>query len=329
MDELLKKFTEGHCTQEEFDRVIEMFRSGNIPDEAMFWMKKHWYSMSEGELVDDTSIDFSSLLYRIHHDINMKEPKPVRTKFLSLINTPWWLRVAAVLVVMLMTWTASWFFNTKVLSDELKSFTVSTIRGQSGKISLPDGSEVWLNGKSSVTYNSSYGLENRNLILEGEGYFSVEKNASLPFMVQVEGTLVTAIGTGFNIDATRGGGEVVVTMESGTVAIDRQHQRVEVTSGQQAIVTNQDITVADVDYEFYTLWRKGQLIFKNETLSTITEQLGKMYDVKFVFISDTLMNFRYRGAIRLDNSVLKALEMLKLSTGLTYKIEGGEVILDK
>lgn len=329
MDEVLKKFVNGTCSQEEFNSVVEMLRSGNIPADAMRWMRQHWYALEKNVSIADETIDFESVLYKIHHDVNILESQNDRGRFLKIKKVYVWMQVAAAVAIIAFSSYSIWHAGKNGIFREDSFYTVSSVRGQSSKVTMPDGSEVWLNGESSVVYSSSFGINNRNLELKGEGFFSVNKNADLPFVVNVGFTRVTAVGTAFNVDAYRGVDNVVVTMESGRVVIDNNDKRTEIISGQQAFVTLKGVYVKDVDFELFTSWRNGQIVFKDETLFTITSQLEKMYDVEFIYKSEILKDFRYRGTIRLDNSVLKALEMLKLSTGIRYKVEGSVVILEK
>lgn len=329
MDELLKKFVDGTCSQDEFERVVEMLRSENIPSEALRWMKQHWYALENSVVIADESVNFEQVLHKIHHRINLDESKNDRGRFLKIRKIYLWMQAAAAVAIIALSSYGIWYADNKGIFRQESQFTVSSLRGQSSKVTMPDGSEVWLNGESSVVYNSNFGNRNRKLALKGEGFFSVKKNTDVPFVVEVGDFRVTALGTGFNVDAYQGADNVIVTLETGKVLIENRDRRIELIPGQQAHISGNKVEVADVDFELYTSWRKGQVVFKDETLLTITNQLEKMYDVKFVYKSDTLKSFRYRGTIRLDYSVLKALEMLKLSTGIIYKVEGSEVILEK
>lgn len=329
MDKLLKKFIEGTCSQDEFDQVVEMLRSGNIPSEALRWMKQHWYATEKNVGDFNGAIDFESVLHKIHHGINLLESKQDRRRFLKVRRIYVWMQVAAAIAIIAISSFGIWYAGNKGLFKEESIYTVSSVRGQSSKVTMPDGSEIWLNGESSLVYGASFGITNRKLSLKGEGFFSVRKNSKVPFVVEVGSTKVTALGTGFNIDAYRGDDHVVVTLETGKILVENNDKKTEITPGQQVVIKNSGFEVFQVDSELYTSWRRGQVVFKDETLFAITTQLEKMYDIKFIYKTDTLKSFRYRGTIRLDNSVLKALEMLKLSTDIKYKVEGNQVVLEK
>jgi ferric-dicitrate binding protein FerR (iron transport regulator) len=118
-----------------------------------------------------------------------------------------------------------------------------------------------------------------------------------------------------------------VTLEEGSVRINSSDGEMNMKPGMQALIFDGKITSRMVDTELYTSWHRGHIVFKNERLETITKQLEKMYDVNFHYKVDTLRSFRYRGTIRLDNSILKALDMLQISTGIKYEVDGNRVVL--
>jgi transmembrane sensor len=328
-DKLLKKYVDGCSSKEELREAIELLKSENISDDVIRDMRRQWFFLKDCENINEENIDFEAVIDKIHHEINLRESQVINSRTIRLRKLYKWVAVAAVFAFAVLAVYGVYNAWNKGIFRKESYYSVSSIRGQSTKISMPDGSAVWLNGESSVSYNSSFGVKNRNLKLTGEGFFSVQKNKQIPFIVEVGTARVTAVGTAFNIDALGSEGNVIVTMENGRVLIENKSMNTEIVAGQQAKITESEIGVSNVDYELFTSWRNGQIVFKNETLFTITSQLEKMYDVRFVYKSDSLKDFRYRGTIRLDNSVFKALEMLKLSTGIIYKVEGNRIILEK
>jgi ferric-dicitrate binding protein FerR (iron transport regulator) len=327
MNDLLEKYVKGTCTKEEFALVVEKLQSKNLSSEILHWMKQHWYDLETAPLKIDPSVDFDALLNKIHHDVNLQEAAQRRGRSLKLRSLYVWFQVAAALIVIAISSLGIWYAGTSGLFQDETFYTVASVRGQSSKVTLADGSEVWLNGESTVVYSSKFGHGNRDIQLMGEGFFNVKKNGSLPFVVQVGEARITALGTSFNVDAYHGVENLVVTLESGKVLLESDLESTEIVPGQQAVLRKGKVSMNDVDTELYTSWRNGKIVFKNETLWTITSQLEKMYDVKFVFKADTLKDFRYRGTLRLDNSILKALEMLKISTGIVFEVEGNMVVL--
>jgi ferric-dicitrate binding protein FerR (iron transport regulator) len=272
-------------------------------------------------------VAFEPLLDKIHHSINILEARVQREKHSFSNRFFFFAKVAAAVFIIFLASAGVWYSGYKGLFQKEAFYTVTSVRGQSSCVNLADGSRLWLNGESSIVYSSRYGLDNRTLKLEGEGFFEVAKNKKLPFVVETDGVEVTALGTCFNVDAYNRDGSVLVTLETGKVRISEEGKTVALNAGSQALVKDGKIRVKDVDTELYTSWRNGKIVFKNEMLTTITSQLEKMYEVQFVYKTDTLRNFRYRGTISLDNSIFKALEMLRVSTGIGYEVKDNKVVL--
>ncbi len=325
MTELLTKYINNTCTPEEQKEVIEQLTSKTLSVGLLHFLKQHWRRLKGDEITDPA--DFDAVLHRIHHTINLKEAQDTKTHtFVRRLRL--FAATAAAAVLIFMASVGVWYSGHMGLFQKEVFYTVSSVRGQSSSVTLSDGSKVWLNGESSVVYSSRYGTDSRNLELKGEGFFDVAKNTKLPFVVEVGDIQITALGTKFNVDAYETGEAVKVTLEEGSVRVNKADRSAMLKPGMQASVDDQSMDVKKVDTELYTSWYQGRIVFKDERLGTITDQLEKMYDVKFIYRSDTLRSYRYRGTISLDNSILKALEMLRVSTGIRYRVEGEKVILE-
>lgn len=327
MEQLFRKYIDGKCSPDEEKQVLAKLEAKAPTGELLQFLNKYWYEL-EGQQVK-FNVDFDSVLDKIHHSINIKEAEEQRAKYTLLHRFYNWSRVAAAAIIILMASVGVWYSGYTGMFQKEVFYTVTSVRGQSSSIELPDGSLVWLNGGSSVVYSSKYGKKNRTIQLKGEGFFKVEKDKSSPFMVEAGSVKVTALGTSFNVEAYNPGKTVKVTLEEGRVNVAHNDRDVEMEPGMQVVVTDSDLKMAKVDTRTFTSWHSGLLEFKDEKLSAITSQLAKIYDVEFVFETEDLQSFRYRGAVSLDNSILKALEMLRYSTGIKYEIKGNQIHLKK
>ncbi|SFE83493.1 FecR family protein [Thermophagus xiamenensis] len=327
MSNLYKKYIEGKCNYEERQQVLKKLGAKVPPVELLSFLKRYWYQLEDYKL--EPSVDFEGILNRIHHTINLKESEDNKVSD-SLLNRFFSLtRIAATVIVILMSSIGVWYAGKTGIFQKEVYYTVSSLRGQSSEVTLPDGSRVWLHGSSTIVYSSKYGIENRDLRLTGEGFFVVAKSKNLPFIVNVGDVKVKALGTSFNIDAYEDDRPIMVTLSTGRIIINRNEEEMELTPGMQAIIEKDKMVSQYVDTELYTSWHSGELVFKDERLINITYQLEKIYEVEFVFETPDLMNFRYRGSISLRNSILKTLEKLKFSTGIQYVISGNRIILKK
>lgn len=327
MNNIYEKYIKDQCSPAERKKVIEWLSAKVPPIELLHFLNKYWYRLEDDKSEPD--VDFEGVLNKIHHTINLKESEENRARYSLLHRFYSWTRIAAAVIVILMASVGVWYAGRTGIFQKEVYYTVSSVRGQSSEVTLPDGSKVWLNGASTIVYSSKYGIDNRDLSLKGEGFFEVAKSKKFPFVVNVNDIKVRALGTSFNIDAYEENKPVMVTLRTGRIAISRDDEEVELTPGMQAIIEKDKMVSQYVDTEIYTSWHSGQLVFKDEQLLNITRQLEKIYDVEFVFESPELMSFRYRGTISLKNSILKTLEKLKFSTGLQYEISGNRILLKK
>ncbi|MFT3738801.1 MAG: DUF4974 domain-containing protein [Breznakibacter sp.] len=324
--DFLKRYIHNTYTTADLKQVTETFSNPDVPEPAQTRMEHHWRDIHTDTRQTD-NVDFETILHKIHHRINLNESQ---TKVNHRINWSFVGKVAAILampVLIASVWGTMAYFQSVANRQQ---FAVSTPQGQQSQLTLSDGTQVWLNSESSLVYTGGYGKTNRGIKLIGEGFFKVARNKDLPFEVTANNITVTALGTSFNVDACLKHSKVKVTLVEGAISIQSSTDREILAPGQQLVVgDNGKMQIQQVDTELYTSWHQGILIFKNELLEDIITQLEKRYDITFVFKDEELKAFRYRGRLRLDYSILKTLEILRISTGINYRIEGRVIVLDK
>jgi transmembrane sensor len=164
--------------------------------------------------------------------------------------------------------------------------TMSTPKGRQFQLVLPDGSKVWLNAASSIRYPIVFNGGERKVAITGEAYFEVAHDASKPFRVMVNNeTEVEVLGTHFNINAYHNEESINTTLLEGAVRIRNNQQRIVLSPGQQAQVSNQqDIKVVDdVDVEKVMAWKNGVFNFDDASLQEVMRQLERWYDIEVVY----------------------------------------------
>ena len=170
--------------------------------------------------------------------------------------------------------------------------TITVPAGQRAQITLADGTRVWLNAKSTLTYASNFGRSERNVELDGEAYFEVAKNKKLPFYVHTEMNKVRVVGTSFNVCAYKGSKEFETTLVEGIVDI--------YPSCNDQVITRlqKDEFFANYDghckktilpsYQ-YLRWKEGLYCFDDVPFSVILDKLEKYYNVKIAVTSPRLL----------------------------------------
>ena len=274
------------------------------------------------------------------------------------------LMVASVIVAVFLAGVAVNRFTGKTADDpsRLMYTEYSSPYGSKSKVRLPDGSLVWLNAGSTLRYSSDFNVNNREVYLEGEGYFDVTRNEQTPFLVQTTAITIKVLGTAFNVKAYPEESVVETTVERGSVQlIDPLSSSQETTilqAQQKAIVVKamqtekrhdealiQDskpdeikplayIPIADVKVnsniatEVYTSWKDKRWIIEREKLSSLAVMLERRYNVRFVFDDEELKDYIFTGKFE-DETLDQVLEAMKLTAPVLYKVKQNTVYLNR
>lgn len=160
--------------------------------------------------------------------------------------------------------------------------TLSTPRGGNYQVTLPDGTKVWLDAASSITYPTAFTGGDRKVKLTGQAYFEVAKNPQKPFYVDANNVEVKVLGTHFNISAYNDDAENTTTLLEGSVQISKNNSTALLKPGQQAIIPNNSnsIKVADANINDVMAWKNGYFIFDDDNITGIMRKVSRWYDVE-------------------------------------------------
>ncbi len=256
-----------------------------------------------------------------HPPVLINSGKSVRNQFRL------WLRVAAMLILPLLTAAAVYMYMTANQVSE--PLIVSVDKGQKASIILPDGSKAWLNSLSKLTYKSDYNTEKRILELDGEAYFEVAHNPDKPFIVQSKDFSVEALGTAFGVKAYSEDivissilmrGKVMVTTPGGT-SILKPNERI--VFDRKSLQANKSKVTNAVDF---TGWIHNELRFENESLVEIAKSIQRIYNVEIIFSTERLKNLRYTGTVQ-NNSLESLLNIITLTSPISFQIDNQNVTL--
>lgn len=246
-----------------------------------------------------------------------KEEKTIR--ILPVLR--WSVRVAAVVVVAL---SCGFLFRDYQYNKAAQMQTVAVPAGQRAQITLADGTRVWLNAKSTLTYASNFGRTERNINLEGEAYFEVAKNKDIPFYVNTEKNKVRVVGTSFNVCAYKGSNEFETTLVEGIVDIyaatdaDKPIVRLEKNEffGEYNGVRKKTVLPS---YE-YLRWKEGLYCFDDSELSHILNRLELYYNVKITVKNKKLLSHRYTAKFKEQDGIEHILKVIQKDQKFTYRI---------
>ena len=177
------------------------------------------------------------------------------------------------------------------MSTKVEQHTLTTPFAAQFKIKLPDGTSVWLNAGSSITYPTTFAGDTREVELKGEGYFEVAKMPSKRFIVKVGQSSINVLGTHFNINAYKDEEQMVTTLLEGSVLVKTINDSARLVPGQKAVIVNdKSLNVSKANTDVAIGWTYQSFRFQDTPIPEIMRQIARWYDVKVVFkgkINDT------------------------------------------
>ncbi|PSL23756.1 FecR family protein [Chitinophaga ginsengisoli] len=204
--------------------------------------------------------------------------------------------------------------DTLSAKDVVRHVTLSTPRGGQYRVTLSDGTKVWLNAASSLSYPTTFTEKDRSVTLHGEAYFEVAANASQPFVVHTPNQDIKVLGTEFNINCYQDENRIVTTLVTGSVKLDNKGgaASLQLHPGEQAVLNNENFDVAAVDVSLYTAWKDGEFRFRATPLVEVLHQIERWYDLD-VDYKGVPADIKIHASIRRDkklSTVLHALEKI-------------------
>ena len=303
LKELLDKYLHGTATEKEISEVDNWYRSfENDP------------ALTEQFNPEQRTALEQLIFLRISRQVAVAEP-PVRISYRSVR----WLVAATVALLI----AAGGFYlareRTALPEKAMAALTEQTGRNGIKKISLPDGSLLWLNIDSKVRYTAHQG---REVWLEGEGYFEVVPQQGAPFLVHAGTLNINVLGTSFNIDAYTPAAKVTVTVASGKVAVGNdQRKHITLIANQQAIyhTAENQLETNDIAAADFSAWTQGQLVFKKALFRDIAQTLERRYNVRIRLANEHIANSLITARFDANVPFKNVLGMLCDIYGFSYR----------
>ncbi len=206
--------------------------------------------------------------------------------------------------------------------------TITTPRAGQYRVVLPDGSQVWLNAASSITFPTSFTGAGRNVAITGEAYFEVAQNASKPFTVSVSGQEIRVLGTHFDVMAYADEGAIHTTLLEGSVRIKHGLDSGMLKPGQQSRLGPDGTlhVLNKVDLDGVMAWKNGLIHFQDADLKTVMRQLARWYDVDVEYRNGNC-NRQFVGELPRSLSLCNVLKALEVTGKLKFSVDGRKVIV--
>lgn len=317
---LLHKFRSGEITPAEFQDLRT--RMDGISDVEL----KHFLEAEWEEFEDHSPLSEEKMktLYEGLH-IRSEEVKPRFTL------KRYWMQIAASLLLIIAGSLTVLTFMQRNEINALAEQNVVIRSGDYGKslVTLPDGTIVHLNAKSSLTYSQDFGRNDRKVALNGEGFFEVKKDTEKKFTVGTGYMDITVLGTKFNVYAYEAKDIVEMSLVEGSVNVTTlrsPYQSIRVKPNEKVVYNKRtgDLLHEWTSNKMETSWMNKELVFRGERLEDVFRCLSRKFAVTFSVDDETLLNDVYTGTFD-DENVESIMRVLKYHYNFKYTNEDGVI----
>jgi ferric-dicitrate binding protein FerR (iron transport regulator) len=209
---------------------------------------------------------------------------------------------------------STWMVALHTLSDSEKYNKLYVPAGQRAQITLSDGTEVWLNAKSTLTYPANFLAEERRVNITGEAYFDVAEDAEKPFIVSSKNIEMKVLGTEFNVYSYPELNLVETRLIEGSLQVsdtDNQSNNIILKPNEQVTYSGGSMHISTISNDAYLLWKEGIYTFDNAPFAEIIQKLELYYDVVIQVESPSLLQLQYTGKFRQRDGVNEILRIIQ------------------
>ncbi len=297
---LITKYLNHDCNEDEIRTILDWCEQSEDSKREFIRLKKIWV-ISDKQTDDKIRSAASSIWDNITSNISIKTSKKYTKRTLVYFTS---ISAAAAVILML---CINMFLNQNQWNKEIEYANIYMPKGEKGQLFLPDGTKVWLNSDSKLTFGNDFNTKNRTVILDGEAYFDVTKNDKRQFIVQTASVDVKVHGTAFNVTAYSESNDVDVSLQRGSVSIYKSGSEEELA----LLVPNQHISINKKSFLSKTnmfeddhniAWTFEELIFEHAPLEEVFSKMGNWYGVDFSVESRSSQeNLKYRFKIKSES----------------------------
>jgi ferric-dicitrate binding protein FerR (iron transport regulator) len=316
---LFEKYLSNEATAQDVQELISRLKAS---PEADCWFERQIRN-SPSEINEGVK---QRMFDRIQEKISETE-KTVHKNSLSIYK---WLRIAAAILLPLMLAGGSYYFYTNHKTDDGNPLLIVAGRGEKANIILPDGSKVWLNSETKITYYNTYNEKKRSLQLDGEACFEVVPDAGKKFIVHCADMEVEVSGTTFGIKAYAEDSIVSTVLVDGCVKVTVPDRTYNMKPDERIVLNrlNHSLLLETVRASDFTEWRKNRLRFENESMQDIIKTIARIHNIDYVFADESVKSLRFTGSV--DNTGIESsLSTIALTAPVIYTIKDGLIVIYK
>ncbi len=323
--DLLIKYIQGDCTEEEFDQLFLWIREESQTMAGKAVIKEVWDEF-EPEAGLQEKIKYYRVLDKVHRQISnvdqsadkfKKEKGRPGKRMLTIIT-----RIAATLLPPVLALLIYTNLPGKQYADNLNDLEVIAPSASRMHIELGDGTKVWLNNSTVLKYPYRFTGDTRKVFLSGEAYFEVAHNSKMPFIVETDHVTVKATGTSFNVSSYTGDDIVETTLVEGRVILFEKSTGHEIKAmlPDECVAfdtRNNEYIVEKANTEKNIAWKDGLLVFKRDPIGKVAQKLERWYHIDVEITNEEIKRLTYT-AIFSTETLSQALELMALATPVSY-----------
>ncbi|MGV8094316.1 MAG: FecR family protein [Mangrovibacterium sp.] len=312
-EELFSKILSGNTTTEELETFNHWLSADEKNKKAFESYKKIW---DWGGRLKQYDLKAAKL----KTEIKILEKLKGKKNFMY-----YWQRIAAILILPVLVFSVLQYDSGNTKQNTVPLVTTQIPFGARTTLLLPDGSTIWLNSGSEVSYPQSFG-KIREITLKGEIYLEVKKDKK-PFVVKTDLGEVTVLGTKFNVSSYTGEPFMTTLVEGSVVVKDKAgSDEIHLKPGFQYVSQDGKYTVKEVPISIYTSWKDGKMIFRREPFETVAKRLERWFNVTIELRGESIKNLWYTGTIEME-SFSEVLELIKNTTPIEYSFNSKTRVL--
>lgn len=319
IDKIIERYIQGSASKKDLEQVYHWIDGNPENAKQIFKDKDLWDASRQGEhtLIED----------EISQWLRLKD-KISTTKTKSINRFVFFKYAAIILMAIGVGWMSNYLFSSMKLSNqqvEMKQIEAS--KGQVKEIFLADGTHIWLNSDSKLSFPARFTADNRKVELQGEAFFEVTANEEKPFFVKTKTHSVKVTGTQFNICEYPESKIIETTLVEGKVKIISGNILKDLLPGQQSSFNTKTskIRISEKDFEIYTSWKDGKYEFKNEPIGKVFQIAERWWDLKINCSDESIKHVRISGVLKKHKPIEHLFVLIEQLEAIEYDIEDNEI----
>lgn len=321
-DDIIKKYLQGDCSEEDFIRINTWIKESKDNARRLFLMEETYQAGKRNPFIEKRQTEQAEA--RLFRRLEIEKTAQQKTKRIRNL-----MKYAAMIAVILLggSGVGYWIYQLDPSQDMLIARADNAVQ----MVTLPDGTKVWLNQSTTLTYPRQFSSKERNVHLEGEAYFEVTKNRQKPFIVESQSMRVRVLGTIFNFKSSKDCRITEASLIEGEIEVKGQKDEgmVILLPGQKAELnkTTGRLMVKQVNVRMDAAWHDGLIPFEQADIFEIAQTLERFYDVKIILSPDIKADKTYSGVLKKKDTIDAVLKSLTNSIPINYKIVGDNIFI--